>query len=211
MRLVTPEGLSVYLRREIADDDLLARLVCEMATEVVRNYTNQLLHFVNDDEVFIDGTGYGSLCLPQLPVVRVNAVTTFDFRGLNEMDLIADTDYRVGDGGVLWRIGWWGFWPAGHRNIKVNYDHGYDVGEETIGSGSASSDSSALDPVPPDLLLIALQVAARAFLAGSTAGGLSSETIGKYSYQLSSSQEAGNVLTGAEMRVLDRYRARAIA
>jgi len=211
---ISAQDLSDYLGRDVSADPRTV-IALDSACEVVRGYIGQTINLVEDDEVFVDGTGTRSLLLPQLPVVGIAEVTTFDRNGEDETALTEGVDFKIGDGGVLWRISaegstGWGIWPWGHRNIFVVYTHGYTVIPVT-----ASGDSGITGEdfgVPSDIRLVALQIAGRVYSQSAVvAGGMQSETIGKYSYTLSDSGSSSALLYPEEQHVLDRYRQRRVA
>lgn len=195
--------LSAYTRQTLDPDDALAIIACDAACEVVRGYTRQLINFVSMDEITVDGTGRCSLLLPELPVLEVLDVETMEDDGSDILVLAEGTDYRVGDGGILWRLDD-EVWPRGHKNVTVTYDHGW--GLETPGSGDL------FEPVPSDIRLIALDIAASLFHVTSIGvGGVKSETIGNYSYTLADAAVVANAtsnFTESHRRVLDKYRLR---
>jgi len=211
---ISSADLSDYLRRSVTSD--ASRIALDSACEVVRGYIGQTLNLVEDDEVYIDGTGTRSLLLPQLPVVSIAEVTTFDINGEDETTLTEDVDFKIGDAGVLWRISapgstGWGLWPWGHRNIFVVYTHGYGVGPLATGSGDSGMTGDAFG-VPSDIRLVALQIAGRVYSQSAVvAGGMQSETIGKYAYTLSDAGASSSLLYPEEQHILDRYRQRRVA
>lgn len=164
----------------------------------MRNYLDQVITLVDDDEVTLDGTGTRLLRLPERPVRRVASVVEDD------TELTETTDYILRDS-ILIRVDT--FWSKGTANVTVNYDHGWDV------VGDSDSDSEFF-PVPADISLVTLSAARRAY---NTLGiqslpvDIKSETIGAYSYTTNSSTEDSLVdltLLSAEKYVLDPYKFR---
>jgi hypothetical protein len=162
--------------------------------EIRQALGNQTLTYVTDDVIELDGTGRTALLLPQLPVVHINSVTID--KGLATE--LAVTDWVLGLGGVLRRKGtqldptaWYTrrppkVWPWGFGNITVDYDHGYDAYES--------------EPFPKDLINVALQVARST--VSSLPAGITSETIGGYSY----TRQLGATLgADAYEKLLNRY------
>lgn len=220
-RLVTPQGIAAFLGREIDDNDFLANLMSSMASQLVRSYLGQLVHFVDNDVVKLDGTGESrGLILPEMPVVRVNEVITHDI-SLGDPVTLDPTTYVVDDAGIVWRVDG-GFFPWGHMNITVDYDHGWDVGVDT---GSVVVEDNPVDHVPADILLVALRIAARGFLAGTSlqGGGSSikaSESISteSYSYTNVASDAAVRAATSSaqelapdEVFILDHWKLQRVA
>lgn len=215
-RLVTPQGIAEFLGRTIDDNDFLANLMCSMASQAVRSYVNQMISFVDNDSVTIDGSGSDSLLVPEVPVVRINSVTTHD-RWLDNETLLEEDDFVVDNAhGILWRIDQ-ECWPRGHKNITLDYDHGWDVGVDT---DSVEPEDNPIDHVPADILLVALRVATRGFLAGTSieGGGSSikaSETISPDSYSYTNvasdaavraATQSAQALASDEEQILDEYR-----
>jgi hypothetical protein len=215
-RLVTPQGISEFLGRDIEDDDFLANLMCSMASQAVRSYVNQMISYVDNDAVNIDGSGSDSLLVPQIPVVRVNSVTTHD-RWMGNETLLEEDDFVIdNEHGILWRVDE-DCWPRGHKNIILDYDHGWSVGVDT---GSVEEEDNPVDHVPADILLVALRIATRGFLAGTSieGGGSSikaSETISPDSYSYTNvasdaavraATQSAQALATDETTILDEYR-----
>lgn len=176
--------LAAYLRLDLTDDDL-GVIAVDAACEVIRGYTGQVLNKVTDDEISLDGTGTDALLLPQLPVTSVTTVVEDD------TELVVDTDYVLGSGGVLYRL-FSGIqasvsnWCMGRQNVDVTYTHGYDL----AGSG-----------VPSDIRIVAVQIAARIYDTGQ----VNRETIGSYNVEY---VQGGAGLTAYEKNVCDKYRVR---
>jgi hypothetical protein len=204
---ISAQDLSDYLARDVNADPRTV-IALDAACEIVRGYIRQYINLVSGDMVRVDGTGTYSLVLPELPVVEVTEVAVYDTNGENEEILVVNDDYTLGNAGILWRLG--KCWRPGKRNVWVTYSHGWDLVEETYGSGYTDPTPT----VPTDIRMVALQVATRAFNSGATggAGAMRSETIGKYSYTTAgdSNTSPTGLLTG-EARILDRYRTRRVA
>jgi hypothetical protein len=204
---ISAQDLSDHLGRDVSADPRTV-IALDAACDVVRGYIRQTINLVRDDEVWLDGNGLRQLLLPELPIVEVTDVVTYDRYGvLLRDDLIQGTDYIVDGAGVLTYLGW--RWPAGRQNVWVLYTHGWDLVEEAPVYGY----EDATPTVPSRIRIVALQLAARIFSAGSQgAGAIRSETIGKYSYTLA---DAGNTspiaLLEREERILDEYRLRRVA
>ncbi len=166
------------------------------ATEAVRNYCNQHLELVEDDNIVLDvadGTRT-RVFLPELPVVEVSAVVE------DGETLVEGEDYKLGRFGILYRIG--PYWAAGVQILEVTYSHGYMT-------------------LPDDIVAVAVRAAARAYQAGlrsaATGGvpGIASTSLGDYSvaYQAESAGAEGTLgpsgarmLLLSEKDILNRYR-----
>lgn len=206
---ITAEELAGYVRRDLSTTPLVG-LYLDAACQTIRSYLHQEINYTRNDEVFVDGTDTDALLLPELPVISVASVFEFSYPdGAVYVILEEDVDYRLGAGGILWRLGH--RWAPGHANILVTYTHGWRVNPQG-GSGSGSG-SGPPDPVPADIKLVALSAAKRALEAGITAGaGIQSESIGKYSYTLNTvAAVAAGDLSSGEKKVLDNYRERRVA
>ena len=194
---VGTEDLGNYLRLELDDTDDLGVIAVNAACDTVRSYLGQQVDLVSGDAVNLDGSGTDALLLPELPVVEITSVTTYDADGNDEEPLTVDEDYRIGTGGILWRIPRYNVWPLGHANIAVVYSHGYDT---SISSGSGD----CYGGVPSDIRLIAVQLAARIYDIGmvqqEAAGSWSATYVG-----------GAGQLNDYEMRALDRWRVRGAA
>lgn len=211
---ISTGDLENYLGQTVTTDS--AVIAIDAACEVVRGYINQTINLVEDDEVFLDGTGRPGLLLPELPVVSIAEVTTYDRNGEDETSLIEGTDFKVGGSGILWRIasssaGSPGYrWPPGHANILVVYTHGWAVTDLGSGTGTDTTDG-----VPSDIRRIALGIAARDYTMGAkVSAGIRSETISATSYSYTLGTDAGSGsggLQAGEQRILDRYRQKRLA
>ena len=156
--------------------------------------------------ITLDGTGSASLVLPNPPIAEVISVTTLDSQG--EETEVEETDYRLdASAGILRRID--GLcWPRGYLNVQVELLSGYLLPEDEEESGEE------LTALPADLIGAVISIASRVFDAnttggGSTAGAVTSVTMGVYSetYSDASSTALSEVgMTAEEVAVLERYR-----
>jgi len=166
------------------------------AKAAIQNYCRQLIELVAEDVVTLDCAGGGRLFLPELPALAVDAVTE------NDETLTAGRDYKLGQYGILHRIG--RPWAEGIQHIQVVYSHGYD-------------------PIPDDVVAIATRAAARMFQAGLRSVesdglmGVSQKQLGDFSVGFSSEQGGGadqgpmgvsasRMLLLSEKDMLNRYR-----
>lgn len=198
MSFCTLADLVELLQVEIAATKTAAaaRAIAE-ATAVIQNYTRQTIELVEDDELTLDSVGGTRLVLPELPVVEVSAVVEDD------ATLVAEDDYKLGQHGVLHRIG--ARWTAGIQIVTVTYSHGYAT-------------------LPEDVVAICTRMAARSYQAGLRAEllagvpGIASTSLGDYAVAFGTEQGSGGegvlgvsaapVLLRSEKEVLGRYRAR---
>jgi len=196
---------------EAALNTALADLALQAAQAAIRGYIDQTITLVTNDVEVLDGYGKPWLRLHERPVRAVSKVeegdgTTASFVEIPTTDWVLRRSliFRV-DGGV---------WLPGNVNYRVTYTHGWDTG--SVDSDTSDSDFDPLH-VPADISLVALNTARRLYGALGTsdgvskAGNIKQETIGAYSYTLSTVAEqvgaaAGVELLLAEKMVLDRYR-----
>lgn len=180
-----PEDLGAYLKQTIADDDATALLYLETASDVVRDYLQQQIDYVPDDVVILDPEADGTVFLPELPVVSVSKVETFDG------GVWADADpatYTVSNrtGVVTARRGYGTLWPRGAGSWRITYTHGFAE-------------------VPGSLKSATLGVAARAY---ATEVGVDSERIGGYQVKYAI-ESAG--FSPVELAALNRFRVARVA
>lgn len=161
---------------------------------VVRKYMQQELTFHQDDIEYHDGTGKSRIRLRERPVRQVTSVAVDD-------EELEPDDWKIRKA-ILIRKNNIAFLPG--QEVTVTYDHGWDV--------IPSSDEE--EPFPADIQRVALAVARRA-LSGEGAsdeiGGTDkSETIGSYSYRISTGNTGQTITVGGqlsdnEMEILDSY------
>jgi hypothetical protein len=170
----------------------------EEATAAIRNYCNQFIELVEDDEITLDvRPGQRKLFLPELPVIEVSEVVE------NEETLTVTDHYKLGQHGILHRVGG-GCWYSGIQSVTVTYSHGYDN-------------------IPDDIVGVCTRAAARAYQAGLKAAdaegvpGISSKSLGDFSvaFNAEGNVMAGEAVLGAsaarmllmsEKEILDKYR-----
>lgn len=181
-------------------DDADNAASCERAisavTEAIKNYCQQEIELVEDEEITLDCDGGNMLFLPEMPVVSVANVVEDD------ETLTVTDDYILGQYGILHRIGQ--DWLSGVQKITVTYTHGYSS-------------------IPADIADVATRSAARVYQAGLRAKehdgitGIASLSLGDYSVSYGSEHGGGvgegvmgasaaRVLLLSEKDILDRYR-----
>lgn len=171
-----------------------ADLAVAAAQAIVRSYIGQEITFVEDDEEFHDGRLRDRIRLRQRPVRDVTEVS-------EDGQPLPDSAYHV-DGAIIKRVDFLLF-NSGNDNIKVTYDHGWDVPDTSEPPGF---------PVPADIILVTLSIAARTSRNAQLLDPfITGETIGNYSYTRDARAmlNEGTVLL-AEAAVLDRYAVRLI-
>jgi hypothetical protein len=166
------------------------------ATAAIQNYCRQLIEVVANDTITVDCHGGARLFLPELPVTTLTSVTE------NALLLVKDTDYKLGENGILHRL-WqpWGYGTDGIQMVKIVYSHGYAA-------------------IPGDIVSIATRAASRAYQAGLRAAdmgavpGVTATTLGDYSVSFGGGGTAEGVLGASaaplllqsEKELLDKYR-----
>lgn len=194
--LATAEHLAARLGRSLTEaESARADALLADASALVRSYTGQDFGIHVDDTAIL--RGQGDIRLPQRPVTEVKTVVAIGGDGLPDITL-ADwwwdglDQIRIGPGNWVINLPevWWDDdgWPGTYR---VTYSHGY---AET----------------PPDVVAVICSMVLRTMTAPSMRGGVKSESIGSYSYQLETAGVGLTVsLTQPERDVLARYRRKA--
>lgn len=181
------------LGRDLSDvESARADALLADASAMIRAYTGQ--DFAEAaGEVTLRSQG-GTIRLPQRPVTAVTSVVAIGGGGTPDVTVIdwvwdGVDQVRVGDGSFVINLPavWWdddGF-PGTYR---VTYTHGYE-------------------DVPADVVAVACGMVMRTLTAPTMAGGVRSETIGPYSYQLDAAGTGISVVMGQGDRdALKRYR-----
>lgn len=170
--LASDADLEARLGRELtAAEALRAPALLDDASALVRSYTRQTFTLVEDDVQVLRAQG-GEIRLPQRPVTEVSAVVALGGGGVlpdvpitdwvwDNLDLI-----RVGSGACVINLpeAWWDDdgYPGTYR---VTYSHGYA-------------------DVPADVVRVVCRSVLSTLTAPTMAGGVTSETVGPYSYRL---------------------------
>jgi hypothetical protein len=196
--LAAVEDIEAFLQVEIATAEqiLAAERSLTEASAAIRNYCRQFIEQVDDDEITLDSYGGTKIFLPELPVIDVSEVVE------DGETLVAGTDYKLGQHGILHRIG--KKWAAGIQNIEITYSHGYAI-------------------IPDDVIAVCVRAASRGYQAGLKSAdsegvlGVASKSLGDFSvsYVSESGGGAGEGVMGAsaarmllmsEKDMLDAYR-----
>ena len=142
------------------------------ATAAIRNYTKQVISYVSEDTIALDGTGNARMFIPEHPVLAVDSVTED-----GEL-LVQGTDYEVSANyGILYRINN-KKWAQGYGNIEIVYSHGYVV-------------------IPDDIVDVATRAASRMYQAGLRASdtggiaGVTAKSLGDFSVSYSGEHGGG--------------------
>lgn len=108
--------LAAYLRADIDYADPLANLALQGATQAIRKYTDQMISYVEDDEIVLPGNGLDVVLLPEIPVVGVSLLS------FGDVDLATD-DYSWNAEGIVTRSLRSSFTTGGQ--VGLTYSHGY--------------------------------------------------------------------------------------
>lgn len=192
--LATAEDLEARLGRDLTDAETArADALLADASAMVRAYTGQDFAVTTNDQVTLRGQG-GTIRLPQRPVTAVTSVVAIGGDGLPDVPLVdwiwdGTDQIRVGEGSFIINLPavWWD--DDGYPGtFRVTYSHGYAE-------------------VPADVVAVVCGMVLRTLTAPTMAGGVRSETIGPYSYQLDAAGTGLTVmLTQADRDSLKRYR-----
>lgn len=192
----TVADVELVLLRPITDADEIAAVdfALLVVSAAVRNYTKQLIDPAEGDvKTFVQVWGR-ILFLPELPVIEICSIVE------DGTLLVAETDYVLGDFGMVYRRGRW--WCRGLNKIVVEYDHGWD-------------------PIPDDIRGVTARAASRLFQAGlraeDTGGvlGVASKSLGDFSVSYVADGSGADGTLGAsgarllilsEKDLLDNYR-----
>lgn len=203
---ISEADLEAFLGVSVASD-LMLSIALDSACDAVRSFIGQRINRLNDDVVYLHGSGRDSIRLPERPV---REITELQLDGaVVDPGTYPDHDWMVQTNtGMIIRQN--DKWRVGRNNIKVTYSHGWDV--------VAPFDSV----VPADLRMVTLVVARRVYKAVSNSqvplGALKSEQMGSYEYVLADmpadvnkAMASAGALTEEEETVLWKYRVLGVA
>jgi hypothetical protein len=148
----TAEDFATYIQKDLsAPETATASQALDIASEVIRGYTGQLIDAVANESVTIRPLrgNSGVLLLAQVPVTSVDSVTE------DGTLLVTADDYAWSEAGIIWRVGavqW-------IDPVVVVYDHGFTT-------------------IPADVKGVCLALTAAMFGGGGT--GIESESLGLY-------------------------------
>ena len=169
--LATTDDLKARLGRDLTEvEQTRAAALLDDASAMIRAYTGQTFDLVENDVIVLRIQG-GVVRLPQRPVTEVSQVIALGgnlIPDVTVIDWIFDgvDQIRIGEGTFIINLPaiWWDDdgYPGTYR---VTYSHGYAQ-------------------VPADVVALTCGTVLRTLTAPTTAGGVTSETIGSYSYRL---------------------------
>ena len=181
--LATPAQLGAFLQQPLTDTDATALLLLDIASGMVRDFLQAKLDLVTNEVVILDPVNGVYLFLPELPVISVTLLETFDATLAVPAWVMADPlTYMVSTRmGVIAAIPNTGVkWPSAPGTWRVTYTHGFAT-------------------IPMTIVGTVLGAAARAY---SSPAGVDMERIG--GYQVKYSMETGG-FTPSEKKALGRY------
>ena len=192
--LAAPEDLESRLGRDLTVAEAArAEALLADASAMIRAFTSQDFSVVEGDQVTLRGQG-GTVRLPQRPVTAVTSVVAIGGDGAPDVTVIdwiwdGIDQIRIGEGSFVINLPaiWWDddAYPGTYR---VTYSHGYEE-------------------VPADVVAVVCGMVMRTLTAPTMAGGVRSETVGPYSYQLDAAGTGISVMMSqADRDVLKRYR-----
>lgn len=181
----TASDFATFIQRDLtAEDTATAEYLLNQSTAAVVSYTGQKFSVVANDitRVKVDR---GKVRLPQAPVTAVTAVKDTNGNPVTftwHIGQTIDVSTQVPDS---WA---WEPYRNGLQYVDVTYTHGYAA-------------------IPPDVVAVVLQMAARAFGSPGAESGMQQESITNYSYQMGGAAASGPVgMLAGERATLDRYR-----
>ena len=193
--LASKADLVDRLGRDITcDEGARADALLADASALVRAYTGQDFTQTDDAQVTMRAQA-GLIRLPQRPVTGVSSVVAIGGNGTPDLTL---TDWWW-DGLDLIRIGageyvinlpeqWWDDEDGYPGTFRITYSYGYAT-------------------PPADVVAVVCGMVLRTLTAPTSVGGVTSETIGPYSYRLESAGVGTAVALGdMERKALARYR-----
>lgn len=195
---ISSADLGFYINKDLSGSDL-ATIVCDAACQLIRDEIDQKLNYEEDDVVILDGNDRSLLILPEQPIVAVSEVS------IDQAAALDPAGYRiVNDRSMLERLGGTtqcpNVWTRGTR-VSITYNHGYAVTEDVV------DEPGGIFRVPSSIRSIALDRAATGMVAGRTGvGGVRSETLGRYRYDLAvTTVQSGMVLSEEQCAALEKY------
>ena len=176
--LATVAQLGAFTKTTLSDTDPTALLMLSIASGMVRDKLQQQISLVTNEVVVLDPIDT-TVLLPDLPVISVSLVETFDGTTWNTLSA---ADYTVSKRtGVIQAARWSGLtWPSDPGSWRVTYTHGYAV-------------------IPDAIVGVTLGVAARAY---ASPVAVESERIGGYQVKYAMEAEGFSAI---EKSALSRY------
>lgn len=158
--LISATELELILQKTFSDSDYKNTLI-NISSQFIEDYTNRIIKSASYTS-YINGNGMYRLFLPNYPITAITSIDAWNIQlQTSSASYTANTDFIYnGDEGWIYL---YGGWYVGYKNYKVVYTAGYST--------------------VPDTLKIACAELSGFIDSNSSKLGLSSETIGDYSYQ----------------------------
>jgi hypothetical protein len=193
--LASTTDLEDALGRDLtAAEATRARGLLAAASAQIRRYTGQTFTYVPNDTLVTRPDG-DQIRLPQRPAIAVASVVGVGTGGLPNVPLVGwwwdglETVYLGGIGIQINLPEWWLNECVGYT-FRITYSHGYAE-------------------VPADVVGVAVGMVLRTLTAPTQSGGVTSETIGSYSYRIDSAGIGLQVrLTADDKSSLADYRSK---
>jgi hypothetical protein len=192
--LATKTDLAARLGRDLTcDEEARLEALLSDASTMVRSYTGQ--DFGTSTSTVTLRSQAGMIVLPQRPVTGITSVTAIGIHGTPDIGL-ADwwwdglDKIRLGSGNCIINLPevWWDDHEGYPGTYRVTYSHGYAE-------------------VPADVVMVVCGMALRTLTSPAIAGGITSETVGPYSYRIDTpGLGLSVVMNEAERQALSRYR-----
>jgi hypothetical protein len=196
MALADPSALEARLGRTLTTaEEARAEALLEDASGLVIGYTGQRFTAVVDD-VMVIRSDNGIIVLPNGPVTSVTSVTALGFNGAPDIAVVGWTWDRLNTIVLA-------DWASTVINLpEVFVDH---MNEMTPTYAVVWSHGYAI--VPADVVSVVCGMTLRTLTSPTMRGGVTSETVGPYSYRLDVA-DGGTVvrMTDEDRQVLARYR-----
>jgi hypothetical protein len=192
--IATASDLVARLGRDLSSEESVrVEALLADASAMIRAYTGQDFAVVLDDVVILRVQG-GTLQLPQRPVIEVSRIEAIGAAGTPDVVLVdwvwdGIDQVRLGEGNYVINLPeiWWDDdgYPGTYR---VTYSHGH------------------AQP-PADVVAVACAMVLRTLTSPAMAGGLTSETVGPYSYRTDTPGLGLTVtMSDTDRQALKRYR-----
>jgi hypothetical protein len=181
--LATVSQLGAYLQQNFSSTDPSALLVLQIASAIVRDHLNQKLTLTPGDVVTLNPVYNQLVLLPELPVVVVSQLETYNSdTNPGVWSVINPLYYTVSTlTGVVAAKPFTGVvWPSDPGSWRVTYDHGFTA-------------------IPDALMAVCVGVAARIY---ATEDGIDLERIGGYQVKYQSDVDGFSPL---QIKALARY------
>ncbi|MEO3856231.1 hypothetical protein [Acrocarpospora sp. B8E8] len=194
--LATEADLVARIGSLTADQSARAPALLDDASGMVRSYTRQQFTAATQTQTLRSQGGL--LRLPQRPVTAVAQVVAIGYNGTPDVTL----------------VDWW--WDGtdliklGSGNMVINLPERWFDDESGWPSTFRVTYTSGYEQTPDDVVRIVCSMVLRCLTAPTLVGGVTSESIGPYSYRLESAGVGTAVSMSADERKdLDRYRPKA--